>query len=104
LFDRLVDRYIDRYIDLGTHGTHIESIIIYIYRERERERDFEAKITIKILEPPVMETQLVDDARVSPPGKDPVDIEILVRKSMENPWAIQDKWWFGHETERLNHS
>ena len=51
-----------------------------------------------------METQLVDDARVSPPGKDPVDIEILVRKSMENPWEIQDKWWFGHETERLNHS
>ena len=88
-----IDRNKGCWIETPSKAPQIETplkILVYIYiyiisrereserererkRERERERDFEAKTATKILEPPVMETQLVDDARVSPPGKDPVD-------------------------------
>ena len=84
-----IDRNKGCWIETPSKAPQIETplkILVYIYilyrererarereREKERERDFEAKTATKILEPPVMETQLVDDARVSPPGKDPVD-------------------------------
>ena len=84
-----IDRNKGCWIETPSKAPQIETplkILVYIYyiererererereKERKRERDFEAKTATKILEPPVMETQLVDDARVSPPGKDPVD-------------------------------